>query len=243
VWTLPTQHIESRSNPLEGVSLAELHQMLVQQPALLGTASIGVPNRGNLLNGVQLPASPSLTVVSAEHAWGTPDLIACLQRSVDAVQDQFPDTPPLYVGDLSQPEGGYLRGHRSHQSGLDADIGYYYRDEAAWYTKADSRNLDVARTWALVRALVSDCDIEYVFIDLRIQVLLREHAVQIGEVPEWLDTLFAKGPRKTGIIRHAHGHQTHIHLRIWDDRAQVIGEHVHLAKMWARMRQPSAWAR
>ncbi len=49
--------------------------------------------------------------------------------TVDFIQDlsAFAATQPgwagLYVGDMSQPRGGpMLTGHRSHQTGLDADI-------------------------------------------------------------------------------------------------------------------------
>ncbi len=242
-WTLPLQHIEPRRPPLEGLTSGQVHQMLDRYPELLGPASIGKPNRGRLLNGVRLPPSPHVRIEAPENVWGTPALVTCLQRAVAAVQDHHAGTPALYVGDMSREQGGYLRGHRSHQAGLDADIGYYYLDEVPWYTKANERNLDVARTWTLVHALVTDCDVEYVFIDLRVQALLREHAEQQGADPEWLDALFSKGRHKPGIIRHTWGHQTHIHFRVFDDRAQMRGERVHLAKMWARMRRPSAWSR
>jgi murein endopeptidase len=242
-WTLPTQWIEPRAKPFADLNVAQVHQMLERHPELLGAASIGRPNGGSLLNGQQLPASPDWDIQVPDHAWGTPALVACLQRSVDAVQARFPGSPPLYIGDLSRQEGGWIRGHRSHQSGLDADIGYYYTGQSTWYLEANRKNLDVERTWALVRALVTDCEMEYLFIDLRIQALLREHAEQLGEDSDWLDTLFSKGRNKPGVIRHAWGHQTHIHLRIFDDRAQLTGERVNQANLWARMHRPSAWAR
>ena len=243
VWTLPTEPIVPRPLPFEELSTKQVLQLLDRYPKLLGTASVGKANRGRLLNGVHLPQSDRWTLQSEEHAWGTPALVNCLERAVEAVHARFPNTPPLDIGDLSREEGGYLRGHRSHQSGLDADIGFYYLNDEPWYTKANRRNLDVERTWVLVRTLATDCDAEYLFVDLRIQALLREHAEKIGEAPEWLDELFSKGRNKPGIIRHTWGHQTHIHYRVFDDRAQLVGERVLQAELWARMRRPSAWSR
>lgn len=233
-WRLPEEVIEPRRVPFEELDLPSLHLMLKRQPDWLGPASMGSPVFGGLLNGQQLPASPHWQIQVPDRAWGTPELVSCLERSVAAVHERFPGSPVLHVGDLSRPEGGFLRGHKSHQSGLDADLGYYYHGESAWYLRATEKNLDVERTWALVRALVTDCSVEYLFVDMLVLVLIRQHAEQVEEDQAWVASLFARGPSKPGIIRHVWGHRTHMHVRIHDGLAEALGERIEKALMWAK---------
>jgi penicillin-insensitive murein endopeptidase len=55
--------------------------------------------------------------------FGHPSLVAYIRRL--AVAAKRAKLPPLLIGDLSQPRGGPTpTGHRSHQSGLDVDIGF-----------------------------------------------------------------------------------------------------------------------
>ncbi|MEJ6404857.1 penicillin-insensitive murein endopeptidase [Yoonia sp. 2307UL14-13] len=87
--------------------------------------AIGGYARGCQAGAVQLPETgPTWQAMrlSRNRNWAQPE-------TVDFVQDlsRFAATQPgwsgLYVGDMSQPRGGpMLTGHRSHQSGLDADI-------------------------------------------------------------------------------------------------------------------------
>jgi murein endopeptidase len=233
-WLLAEEVIEPRRVPFEDLDLPSLFQMLRRQPDLLGPASVGSPVLGALLNGQQLPFSPNWQIQVRDRAWGTPELVSCLERGVAAVHERYPGTPVLHVGDLSRAEGGYLRGHRSHQSGLDADIGYYYHGESAWYLTATEKNLDRERTWALVRALVTDCSVEYLFVDMLVLVLIREYAEQVEEDQAWVASLFARGPSKPGIIRHVWGHRTHMHVRVHDGVAEALGERIEKALAWAK---------
>ncbi|MEM9318047.1 MAG: penicillin-insensitive murein endopeptidase [Pseudomonadota bacterium] len=73
--------------------------------------------------------------LSRNRNWGHPTLIDFLQ---DLSRDVAAETSwaGLYIGDMSQPRGGpMLTGHRSHQSGLDADI---------WMLPARDLSLSVA---------------------------------------------------------------------------------------------------
>jgi murein endopeptidase len=209
------------SRPLAALSRAEIHRLLRASPQRLGSASLGPPNNGSLLNGVELPASPFWSVVRLERSWATSETAASVTRAIEIVQRRFPGTHTLYIGDISRERGGYLRPHRSHQSGRDADIGYYYLDGPAWYRRATAENLDRARTWALLEALIEGGDVEYIFIDRDLQALLREHAASIGEDAGWLDAVF--GNPRTAIVRHASGHRTHLHVRFHNDSAEHTG--------------------
>src|SRR5690606_17759605 len=126
----------------------------------------------------------------------------------------FPDTPVLSVGHISRVSGGWLRPHRSHQNGTDVDLGYYYTDDSGWYTPATVDNLDVARTWALVSAMERTGGLQYVFIDRSLHDVLRQRASDIGEPPEFIESMFdGPLPQRGPTIRHARGHATHIHVR------------------------------
>jgi penicillin-insensitive murein endopeptidase len=88
--------------------------------------AIGSPSGGCLQGASQLPAAgPGYEVAHLERnrRFGHAALIAYLARLAAAARTAR--VGPLLVGDLSQPRGGPTpTGHRSHQTGLDADVGY-----------------------------------------------------------------------------------------------------------------------
>ena len=220
--------ITPEPHPLATVSDAQLAQWLDTDPSRIGTASLGLPNRGQLFNAVQAQSCELWEVVDPDRSWATPATLEGLRRAVEAVHQRFPDTLPLQLGDLSRQKGGWLRPHRSHQSGLDADVSYYYTTEQKWYLTATKDNLDRARSWTLVRALVADPSVEYVFVDIRVQGLLREYAERIGESNEWLDATFGGTERRTEApIRHTWGHRTHLHVRFRDPVARETAVRIY----------------
>src|SRR4029077_20908376 len=113
--------------------------------------------------------------------------------AVEAVEKHLPGSPPLVIGDISRADGGRLDRHKSHQAGRDADMGFYYLTGAASDLRPPRKGeLDLARTWALLRALVTETDVEHVFVDRSIQRLLYDYALGQGEDQEWLDNLFGR---------------------------------------------------
>lgn len=97
----------------------------IRAPAAGKGTAFGSYAKGCLHGAVQLPETGSrwqAMRLSRNRNWGTPELIAFLERfSADAARQ--PGWAGIYVGDLSQPRGGPMRtGHASHQIGLDADI-------------------------------------------------------------------------------------------------------------------------
>jgi murein endopeptidase len=192
---------------------AELVAKLKSDPQSLASMSIGQPNRGSLYNAIQMPESPLWRIAEPEHAWGTDESVASIVRAVSRVNEEYAATPLLYIGHLSSRRGGYLRPHRSHQSGRDADIGYYYSGGSGWYARATAKTLDRARTWALVKAFAADPNVEGIFIDRSVQALLREYALKAGEDAAFLDGIFESRAHKDRLIRHEWGHVTHLHVR------------------------------
>ena len=216
----------------------ELARLVREDPGRLGSASIGTPTRGRLWGAVELVASEGIEP-AGDHPFGTEAVVRSIERAVREVRRCFPDTPKLHVGDISRKEGGWLKPHKSHQAGLDADIGYYYLGGAAWYQQAGAANLDRARTWALVRALVESENVEMIFMDRAVQRLLREHAATIDE-GDRADTLFeGEEHRRDAVIRHASGHGGHFHVRFRDPASVALG--IRLEPM-LRGRSPAARA-
>jgi len=207
-------------HPLDGWSDERIERAVSTDLASLGPMSIGTPNAGALVNGVQATASPLYTLVSPSNAWGTRETIAYLDSAVQAVHDEFPDTPPLALGDIGARHGGPLKPHISHQAGRDLDLSFYYRDGTKWYARGTRENLDFPRLWALVRALIAKTDIDLILLDHGLQEPLKEYALSIGEDPTWLDQIFSGKGALRAIIRHAPGHATHLHLRFFNPIAQ-----------------------
>jgi murein endopeptidase len=202
----------------------QIAQKARQDPASLGSLSIGTPNVGYLLNGVEMPSGEHWKIIGAPSTWGTQETVDFISRAILAVNKRFPNTPPLFIGHISARFGGYLSPHKSHQAGRDVDLGFYYSREARWFERAHAQNLDVPRTWALVKAFILDTDVEMIFIDTSIQHLLARHAASAGEDPAFLDRVFqirAKSP--TPIVRHVKGHATHLHVRFHSPLAQELG--------------------
>jgi murein endopeptidase len=215
-------------SPLAGMTDAEVEERFRRDPSSLGPISAGSPNAGALLNGVQMPEDERWVLVDPERAWGTRETVDALTRAIGEVNRQFPGSPKLYVGHISDRDGGRLSPHRSHQAGRDVDISYFLDGRHRWYQRATAANLDRERTWAFLRALVTETDVELILIDSGVQRLLKEHALKIGEDREWLDDVFQVGSRRSRpLVRHARGHANHIHVRFYSPVAQESGVRVY----------------
>lgn len=222
IW-LDTIAIAPAPHPLDQYAPEDQRSILRADLWTVGSVSVGRPNRGALANAVQLASSPWYEVVNPARAWATAETIDAITSAIAEVHRTHAPVPKLFIGDLSRRTGGYLPPHRSHQSGRDVDIGLFYLHEPAWYVPATAKNLDRARTWALMRALVQRGNVEYLFVDRSIQQWVREYAEAAGEDRAWLDSLFASATRPDALIRHAWGHRTHLHVRFFNDVAQESG--------------------
>lgn len=222
----PVAPAPARSPELaQKLSQEELEERL--SAGTLGCLSVGKPNGGSLINGVQLSRGEYFEPVDATTAWGTDETLDYLEAAARKVHATFPDSPRLWVGDISRERGGHLSPHRSHQSGRDVDIGYFYKEPGAWYRRATPSNLDLARTWAFVRALVTETDVEMIFIDHTLSSALRRYAEDLGEDPDWLKRVFATVSGEQPLVRHARGHATHMHVRFRNPRAEQLARQAY----------------
>lgn len=203
-----------------------LYQLWTKTPESLGSISMGFADEGRLINGVPFPRGEGVdwTVVSPHKAFATATTVDQVLVAIKKVRELFPNAPALRVNNMSGPEGGHLRPHKSHQSGRDVDLAFYYPTADVIRTRARENVIDVALNWQLVRALVTLTDVEVIWVDYRVQKVLYEHALTIGENREWLDSLFNAGP--SSLIKHAKRHRDHFHVRFYDGRAQELGRRI-----------------
>lgn len=189
--------------------------------------SIGTPSKGVLTHGATFQANDSIHWLRQnERHFGLPRFTDAIQRAAATVAAQRPGAV-LYVGDISAPHGGPISGHRSHRSGVDADLLLYLvtldgapvhspgfisfePDGLAW-DPAHSRyvRFDVEREWLLVRALLTDerARVQWIFVHETLEAILLEWARARGEDPElvW---------RAQQVMLQSGGpHDDHIHVR------------------------------
>ena len=230
-------------------------------PAFHG--SVGLPHQGSLTDAVQLPSQGPAHrwFRAAGHHYGTREIVDAIQFAAASVQQQYPGSPKLLVGDLSAQAGGKLPGHASHRTGRDADLLFYMSSlsgqpiEAAGFTRFGADGLaeletprgtqfvqfDIPRNWALVRALVQapGPGVLWVFVSRPLEALLTEYAFAIGEDPElvWHAENVMLQPR------NALPHDDHFHLRIGCTPEQAIAGCENNGPNWPWLRpQPTlAW--
>jgi murein endopeptidase len=181
--------------------------------------SIGRPWDGSLENGVQLPKAKGYFIRHPSRSWGTTHEVAQIQRAIKAVRRRFPKVHTLAIGDLSAETGGDISDHHSHESGRDADIGFYFKKKPANYpdtfTSYKSAELDMAATWALVYAFARTADqpngVKVIYLDTAVQKKLYEWAKDHGVPQKYLEKVFqcAGG----SLVKHEEDHENHIHVR------------------------------
>ena len=184
--------------------------------------AVGSPTNGRLINGIEFPTDdPRFHVISPWRAYSCPQTIDGLTEAVDQVEALYPGTPALTVGDVSRKGGGPLSPHMSHQNGLDVDIGPYWADGETQPVLSAMHpvRMDMDRSWALLEALVSDENVQYIILDYRLQQAFYEYASELPWMDEaYLEVLFQypRGPKHhEGIIRHWYGHYSHFHVRFF----------------------------
>jgi penicillin-insensitive murein DD-endopeptidase len=197
-----------------------------KKDAIKGPASIGAPNKGKLSGAIKLHSSRSLKVRERSQAWALPDLVKLLQRAAGKVAKKYPKSVML-VGDMSSKSGGPMTGHHSHQSGRDADVGFYIAnskgkpavmtrfvafDGAGKSAQVSWAQFDDARNWALVEALLTDTTtpVRYIFVSNPLRARVLAHAAKQKVAKD----LHAKAQNALLAPRDADVHDDHFHVRI-----------------------------
>jgi murein endopeptidase len=178
-------------------------------------------DKGFLKVGIALEAGKHYFIKRPHLAFGTGHTIKAIKAAISRYLQQkgIKGGPQIHVGDISARGGGPLKGHKSHQKGIDVDVGLVLKGDDAGevrFLTGRADNLDVGRTWSLIKAFIDTNEVRSVFLDYGLQKLLYEHAKKKGVSEGTLDELFqyprGKG-RGFGIIRHWKGHRDHFHVR------------------------------
>ncbi|WP_434043863.1 MULTISPECIES: penicillin-insensitive murein endopeptidase [Sorangium] len=188
--------------------------------------SKGAPNRGRLTGAMRLRSSRHLKTREGARTWGLPVLVKALRRAAFQVAKKHGDSA-LLVGDLSARTGGPLDGHNSHQTGRDADVGFYVVNSKGKtlrterFVAFDDRGnaiglpgarFDDMRNWALVEALLQDrqAGVKYLFVTDALRARLLAHAAK-KRVPA---ELRARAAAAMMSPRDADLHNDHFHIRV-----------------------------
>ena len=182
------------------------------------SASIGRATDGRLRDGCELPKRGPGYARRNRDGWGTDESVALIQWAASEVLRLYPRSARVVIGALSRSAGGRLGQHKSHQSGRDADIGYFASNNRPLkrFTPMGARNLDVQKSWALIGALLSTGRVQYIFMDYNLQALFYRHLEDMGTDSATLARIFqfpAGRAVRRGVIRHAAGHRDHFHVR------------------------------
>lgn len=218
----------------------ELQRRWRSDLASLGSISVGFADQGRMINAAQLKDGAGWVCQRPDLAFGTQETVDGLAAAFRAVHDQFPGSAPARLSHIGAREGGFLKPHRSHQAGRDADIGFFYKDDALPGRRSRPEKLiDPARNWALLRALITNADVQMILVDRSIQKVLRDYAIAEGEDRGWVDSLFhgrvtsseegaapASGAIVPALIKHARRHRDHFHVRFYSPRSQELGRRI-----------------
>jgi penicillin-insensitive murein endopeptidase len=192
--------------------------------------SLGYTNAGRLVGGRLFRETPFMSRVPVHRkskvSWALPNLLTVLNRAARVVARKYPGSM-LEIGELSRKEGGRITSHLSHQSGRDADVGFYLTDldgasiQAPRFLRCtgdgDGRDdptirFDDQRNWEFVRALLEDPneEVRQIFIYAPLRARLLAYAAKV-KAPRQLR---AKAAAAMMQPVNALPHDDHFHIRI-----------------------------
>lgn len=117
------------------------------------------------------------------------------------------------IGDVSAPRGGCLpgragrRGHASHTSGQDVDLGYLTVKEGARSPSSFHTHFDAQQNWWLIKQIFKNP-----FVCIKVIFLDKSHIRKLRKIAK-ADEDWEKFSR---FIRHVRGHKNHMHVRVGD---------------------------
>lgn len=190
--------------------------------------AIGRHNRGRLESGKALPLDgPGFTRrdrKTSHPAYGTDLLVSLIQKASSVTEAAYPGRPPISVGHLSAKTGRKLKGHASHQTGLDVDVAFPLKssnNRSFWVAVngdgSVSSKMDQERFWKFTKSLVCSksskkSHVMVMFVDQKIKRQMCRYAQSIGED---LSDRSSCGYQALRSMKHWRGHHHHLHLRLY----------------------------
>lgn len=189
--------------------------------------AIGMPNSGSLRNATSLVVKQSILKTNSffeivypdrKRFFATYEMAEMITRLGSRLNAQM--EKKLAVSDIAKLKGGLLSSHLSHQTGLDADLGYPTEDKVKFPTvvRMSNRNYDrsaysVEKTYDLLKFAFKQPDIKIarVFVDRIIKQALCQYAKSAKEFQS-ADKAVVENMFRN--IDHVSGHGDHFHLRL-----------------------------
>lgn len=206
----------------------ELPKKYEKAPYSLMSLTVGAPNDGWQIRAKRLYKTPHLKLKSGSGriTYGHPALVLMLRRSANDIASAAPGSVML-VGDLSAKKGGPIPKHRSHQSGRDADVGFFLENAKGrqvvvdTFVKIDGQGnaigvpgakFDDERNWQLVRSWLRDrrAGISHVFVARHVRNRILAYARAHKARSKYHDAAAAllRQPSNSA------AHDDHFHVRI-----------------------------
>jgi murein endopeptidase/LysM repeat protein len=213
----PGEHVQIWVDPIVFNTIVDDHPT-TDRAALVrpGAHSIGTPQTGGLIAGVQIPPGDGYELRFPKSAYGTTFAVRQTVAALDRFVARTSHPHPLSVGTMSRQRGGEIGSHLSHQTGRDLDIRLPLRAEVPQALNPTPRRIAWDVTWELVTAFAQAQRVQIIFLDYASQRRLYKAAKAAGASEEELDTMlqFPRGSGASlGLIRHSPGHEGHIHVR------------------------------
>lgn len=197
-----------------------------------GSVSVGTSSDGYLVRASHMPLEgPFHRFMTTQAARGTnagtDELVGALLKAAERVAKRFPGTR-LQMGNIARDGGGDIPWSRSHNSGRDADIGFFVLDAHGQLVDlhdlvrlnrlgegtiaGEPVRFDAERTWVLVKALLTDPGIrlQYLFISKPLRAKVLAVAERHHEKADLVE-------RAAAVLRQPLGaaaHDDHLHVRI-----------------------------
>jgi penicillin-insensitive murein endopeptidase len=206
----------------------DLPRRFLGAPFSLMSLTVGYPNDGFQLRAKKLKNTDALKVrdSSRDNSYAHPALVLMLERSAREVA-RLEKGSLMVVGDLSRRDGGPLAGHVSHQSGRDADVGFYLRDAAGrpivreHFTPFDPNGrsrweagvyFDDYRNWLLLRSWVTDnrAGLVHIFVSTGLRWRLIDYGRRDARFMRYVDDVAQLLKQPAGRSPH----DDHFHVRI-----------------------------
>lgn len=178
-----------------------------------GGVGVGTPDDGWLLGAVRIPAGEAWVLRQPAYGYGTSHAVREIVRALGRYAEG--GGPRLDLGAMSKQTGGEIAEHRSHQTGRDLDIAIPRRVGYSRILPLTNRRIDWLALFRLVEAL-AEVDADVIWLDYERQARLYKAVLAAGIERERVTKLlqYPMGPRSGALVRHAEGHDQHLHVRV-----------------------------
>lgn len=185
--------------------------------------SVGAPQNGKLLNGIQFPADDALYKRRQPYImWCSSHMAKHLRQAIASFRYTYEFEGEIVVADMSQKNGGKFPPHKSHQAGRDVDIwlpslkGVYQQNHLNRDRRPNPDEADWFALYGFLKALHETGEVQQVFLAYELHDRVYHAAKLMGASDEELDQMIAY-PRgeyyRRTLLQHSAGHTHHIHVR------------------------------